>query len=146
MYVGWNVVKQCHIILSQPNEWPAGDRDTVMGGNRPIRIHTLRGSKVKLPRCLDPQQKVSCCQVLISGGVLLTLHLLPSAHTVLILVWHRGLWSGREQYEAWLIIVLSVVRVECLRVRLWLVAFNSKPHLDSLDQRNLWNEYVGLQC
>lgn len=36
------------------------------------------GSKVKLLPCPDPQQKVPCCQALISGGALLTLHLLPS--------------------------------------------------------------------
>lgn len=36
------------------------------------------GSKVKLLGCPDPQQKVSSCQTLISGGSLLTLHLLPS--------------------------------------------------------------------
>lgn len=37
-----------------------------------------RGAKVKLLPCPDSQQKVSVCQALISGGALLTLHLLPS--------------------------------------------------------------------
>lgn len=40
--------------------------------------HAWKGSKVKLLPCPDPQQKVSRCQALISGGALLTLHLLPS--------------------------------------------------------------------
>lgn len=51
---------------------------TLKEKDRKAQIHTQRGSKVKLPLCPDPQQKVSCCQVLISGGALLTLHLPPS--------------------------------------------------------------------
>lgn len=54
------------------------DRDI----DRKRQIHTRKGSKVKLPPCPDPQQKVPCCQVLISGGALLTLHLLPSVSSL----------------------------------------------------------------
>lgn len=51
-------------------------------GDNDTKTHSQERSKVKLPPCSNPQQKVSCCQPLISGGALLTLHLLPSAHSL----------------------------------------------------------------
>lgn len=98
--------------------------------------YTLR--RVQRLSCLDariPQQKVSCCQVLISGGALLTLHLLPSVPSLSPFSCGREedatLWSETRPWNSmeWgrTVIVLSMLLVQGLCVRwvdgsVWFVA------------------------